>query len=88
MMQSLSFCLMGKVFILPLLLEVIFTGNRILGCKLFSFLFILWSSAMIISVAKSVINLMVVPLKGCCWVSFFSFFFFLNALKMLLFVFH
>lgn len=71
MMHSLSFCLIGKVFILPLLLEGIFTGNRVLGCKLFSFLFIPWSSAIIISIDKSVINLMVVPLKVCCSVFFF-----------------
>lgn len=71
MMHSLSFCLIEKVFILPFLLEGIFTGNRILGCKLFSFLFIPWSFAIIISVDKSVINLMVVPLKVYCWVVFF-----------------
>ena len=72
MMHSFSFCLIGKVFILPLLLEGIFTGNRILGCKLFSFLFIPWSSAIIISIDKSVINLMVVPLKVRCSVVVFS----------------
>lgn len=80
MMHSLCFHLIGSVFILPWLLKSIFTGNRILGWQLLSFLFITWPDLYHFCRYGSYLSSSCF-FEGVCL-------FFLNALKMPPFVFH
>ena len=98
MLNSLSFCLSGKLLISPSYLNEILAGYSNLGCRLFSFITFSMSFhsllARRVSIERSAVILMGIPLCFICCFSLAAFnicplcLIFVNLINMCLGVFH